>query len=60
MDEQNKTKPEENQNKPVELSDRDLEQVAGGLTLLEKMQNENRSFKTTVEGETVHYIIDKK
>ena len=32
MDQQNKTKPEENQNKPAELSDEDLEQVAGGLS----------------------------
>ena len=31
MDQQNKTKPEENQNKLAELSDKDLEQVAGGL-----------------------------
>ena len=31
MDQQNKTKPEENQNKPAELSDKDLEQVSGGL-----------------------------
>ena len=32
MDQQNKTKPEENQNKQSELTDKDLEQVAGGIT----------------------------
>ena len=31
MDQQNKPKPEENQNKQAELSDKDLEQVSGGL-----------------------------
>jgi len=31
MDQQNKAKPEENQSKPAELSDKDLEQVSGGL-----------------------------
>ena len=31
MDQQNKTKSEENQNKPTELSDKDLEQVSGGV-----------------------------
>lgn len=29
MDQKNKTKPEENQNKPSEISDKDIEQVAG-------------------------------
>ena len=33
MDQQNKTKLEENQNKPAELSDKDLEQVAGGIII---------------------------
>jgi hypothetical protein len=31
MDQQNKTKPEENQNKPAELADKELENVAGGI-----------------------------
>ena len=33
IDQQNKTKPEANQNKPAELSDKDLEQVAGGIII---------------------------
>ena len=37
MNQQNKTKPEENQNKTAELSDKDLEQVAGGLAREESL-----------------------
>ena len=33
MDQQNKTKPGENQNETAELSDKDLEQVAGGIII---------------------------
>ena len=34
MDQQNKTKLEENQDKTAELSDKDLEQVAGGIVII--------------------------
>ena len=41
MDQQNKTKPEENQNKPDELSEKDLEPVAGGITYSVQLTNAN-------------------
>ena len=39
MGQQNQTKSEENQNKSVELSEKDLEQVSGGYQAL--VRNEN-------------------
>ena len=54
MDQRNKTKPEENQ---AELSDKDLEQIAGGYQAL--VRNESiKSARDTASGQSTGFTAD--